>query len=203
MLTKLSVFLFVLAALLLLMACVKADRVRGWRESLNPSAPDIPDAAFVVARLALLGVAVGCVVTGVRGLGVEDASKWSDDELKSAVAGATAALDGSYTYGGPLDDGEPVDFDGEYTRTIEDEIAEHGGGDAPGDGVDAELTGTATADEARYRITASGSGTSFCMHVKRVHKGYIETVVPGLSGDDAVVKEPKYTFTVSSRAGEC
>jgi hypothetical protein len=197
------VILFVLAAILLLMACVKADRVRSWRESLNPSAPDIPDAAFVVARITLIGVAVGCVVTGVRGLGVEDGSKWSDDELKSAVAGATTELDGSFTYGGPLDDGEPADFDGEYARTVEDEIAEHGGGDAPGYGVDAELSGTATADEAHYLITADGAATSFCMHVKRVHDGYIETVVPGLSGDDAAVKEPKYSFAVTSRAGEC
>lgn len=35
--TQLSVLIFVLAAVLLAMACVKADRVRAWRESLNRS----------------------------------------------------------------------------------------------------------------------------------------------------------------------
>lgn len=43
-LTGLTIFLFVLAALLVLMTCIKADRVRSWREALNPSAPDLPDA---------------------------------------------------------------------------------------------------------------------------------------------------------------
>ncbi|WP_171117765.1 MULTISPECIES: hypothetical protein [Streptomyces] len=203
MLTELSITLFVLSALLILMACLKADRVRRWRESVNPSAPEIPDAAFVVARITLIGVAVACVVSGVQGLGVEDDSKWSDDELTSAVQGATEALDGSFTYGGPLDDGASVDFGGEYAMKVEDEVVEHGGGDAPQYGVDAEFIGEATSDKARYRITADGAGTSFCMHVKRTHDGYIETVAPGLSGDSAVVKKPKYTFAVSSRTGEC
>ncbi|WP_416531594.1 hypothetical protein [Streptomyces coelicoflavus] len=48
------IFLFVLAALLVLMACIKADRVRSWRESLNPSAPDLPGVAFVVGRAVLI-----------------------------------------------------------------------------------------------------------------------------------------------------
>jgi hypothetical protein len=85
---------------------------------------------------------------------------------------------------------------------IEQEIAEHGG-DAPGHGVTAEVTGTPTANEAHYRITADGAGTSFCMHVKRAHDGYVETVAPGVSGDAATVKEPKYLFAVSSGVGEC
>ncbi|MGP4088209.1 hypothetical protein [Streptomyces sp. KR55] len=203
MLTKLSVILFILSAVLVAMACVKADRVRSWRESLNPSAPDIPDGAFVVARILLIGMAVGGVVSGFQGLAVEDDSKWSDDELTSAVRGATTALDGSFTYGDPLEGDAPADFEGEYAMKVEDEVVEHGGGDAPQFGVDAALTGETTSDEAYYRITASGAGTSFCMHVKRTHEGYIETVAPGLSGDAAVVKEPKYTFAVSSRVGEC
>ncbi|WP_409469336.1 hypothetical protein [Streptomyces sp. HC307] len=203
MLTKLSVILFVLSAVLVAMACVKADRVRAWRESLNPSAPEVPDVAFVVARIILVGVAVGGVVVGIQGLTVEDDSKWSDNELTSAVRGATEALDGSFTYGSSLEGDAPADFEGEYATNIEDEVVEHGGGDAPQFGVEAAVTGQTTSDEAYYRITASGAGVSFCMHVKRTHEGYIETVAPGLSGDAAVVKEPKYTFAVSSRVGEC
>ncbi|MGW7068722.1 hypothetical protein ACWGII_09050 [Streptomyces sp. NPDC054855] len=94
MLTKLSVFLFVLSGLLILMACVTADRVRSWRTSLNPSAPGIPDAAFIVARLLLVGFAVGGVIQGFQGLAVSDGQKWSDDELTSAVEQATYELDG-------------------------------------------------------------------------------------------------------------
>ncbi|MEW1872464.1 MULTISPECIES: hypothetical protein [Streptomyces] len=67
-LEKLSVFCLVLAAVLLAMACVKADRVRAWRESFNPSAPEVPDSAFVVARLTLVTMAVFMIVVGVRGL---------------------------------------------------------------------------------------------------------------------------------------
>ncbi|MGX1133560.1 hypothetical protein RKD49_005750 [Streptomyces glaucescens] len=127
--TWLSVILFVLAALLILMACVKAQRVRSWRESLNPSAPEVPDAAFAVARIALIGVAIGCVVVGVRGLGVEDGSKWSDDELKRAVEQATYELDGSLYR---VDEsGEPVVHTDDHETRIETEVAENGGGDAP------------------------------------------------------------------------
>ncbi|MFH8468266.1 hypothetical protein [Streptomyces sp. NPDC017991] len=200
--TGVIVVIFVLSALLILMACVKADRVRSWRASLNPSAPDIPDAGFTVARLILVVMAVVGVVIAFQGIAAEDNGGWSDDELTSAVEGATDALDGSFTYGGPLEDDTPADFGGEYARKVEDEVVEHGGGDAPQFGVDAALTDK-TSEQARYRITANGAGASFCMHVQRTHAGYIETVVPGLSGDAGAVKQPKYTFGVSTRAGEC
>ncbi|MFI8950812.1 hypothetical protein ACIGO6_30360 [Streptomyces sp. NPDC053750] len=201
--TGLTVFLFVLAALLVLMACIKADRVRSWRESLNPSAPELPDAAFVVGRVILVAMAVTCVVVGFQGLAVQDDGKWSDDELTSAVEGATRALDGSFTYGGPLEGDAPADFDGEYARKVEQEVVEHGGGDAPQLGVDAASVRPVESDRAQYRITADGADTAFCMDVKRTHAGYIETVAPGLSGDAAAVKLPKYTFAVSSRTGDC
>ncbi|MER6157630.1 hypothetical protein ABT147_19110 [Streptomyces sp. NPDC001868] len=44
----------VLPAALLAMACVKADRVRAWRSRVNPSAEELPDAAFTVARITLV-----------------------------------------------------------------------------------------------------------------------------------------------------
>ncbi|MFE5598914.1 hypothetical protein ACFQ8O_06955 [Streptomyces coelicoflavus] len=192
-----------LAALLVLMTCIKADRVRSWRESLNPSAPDLPDAAFVVGRAVLIVMAVICVVVGFQGLAVQDDGEWSDDELTSAVEGATQALDGSFTYGDPPEDEAPADFDGEYARKVEQEVVEHGGGDAPQLGVAATSVGPAVSDQGEYRITANGADAVFCMDVKRAHDGYIETVAPGLSGDAAVVKRAKYTFAVSSRAGDC
>ncbi|MDA5144414.1 hypothetical protein PEM37_23135 [Streptomyces sp. AD681] len=202
-LTGLTIFLFVLAAVLVLMACIKADRVRSWRESLSPSAPDLPDGAFVAGRIILVVMAVTCVVVGFQGLAVQDNGEWSDDELTSAVKGATQALDGSFNYGDPLEEDAPADFDGEYARKVEQEVVEHGGGDAPQLGVDAASVGPAVSDQAQYRITANGADTAFCMDVKRTHDGYIETVAPGFSGDAAAVKRPKYTFTVSSRPGDC
>ncbi|MCQ4203216.1 hypothetical protein M4J06_000599 [Streptomyces coelicoflavus] len=121
-LTGLTIFLFVLAVLLVVMACIKADRVRSWREVLNPSAPDLPDAAFVVGRAVLILMAIACVVVGFQGLAVQDDGEWSDDELTSAAEDATQALDGSCTYGDPLTDGAPADFDGEYARKVEQEV---------------------------------------------------------------------------------
>ncbi|MEU3897704.1 hypothetical protein [Streptomyces sp. NPDC045251] len=63
--TELSVITFVLAAVLIGMACVKADRVRSWRESLNPSAPEVPDSAFVAARVLFVVMAAACVWVGL------------------------------------------------------------------------------------------------------------------------------------------
>lgn len=94
----------------------------------------------------------------------------------------------------------PADFDSECVRKVEQEIVEHGGGDVPQLGADAASVGPAVSYRAQYRITAIGADTASCMDVKRTHDGYIETVAPGLSGDAAAVKLPKYTFTVSSPA---
>jgi len=201
MLTKLSVFLFVLAALLLLMACVKADRVRGWRESLNPSAPGIPDAAFVVARLALLGVAVGCVVTGVRGLGVEDASKWSDDELKSAVEQATYELDGSLYRTDEF--GEPLVFLDEYETLIETEVTENGGGDAPYNGVDAAPLGGNTDADAHFTVTANGTDAAYCTRIERVRSKKDDYTPPGITGGEGIYTQLGYRLTVTTREGAC
>lgn len=65
--TSMSVAVFLGSAGLIAMACIKADRVRAWRESLNPSAPDIPDSAFAVARVVLLVMAALGVFVGVQG----------------------------------------------------------------------------------------------------------------------------------------
>ncbi|MEV7815930.1 hypothetical protein AB0P05_35290 [Streptomyces flaveolus] len=61
---ELNLLGLVLSAVLLAMACVKADRVRAWRTSVNPSAPAPPDSAFVVARLIFLSLAgIGVYMT--------------------------------------------------------------------------------------------------------------------------------------------
>ncbi|MFS8198079.1 hypothetical protein ACLVWQ_05270 [Streptomyces sp. CWNU-52B] len=191
-----SVFIFVLSALLILMACVKADRVRSWRASLNPSAPEIPDAGFMVARLVLVAMAVVGVVIAFQGIAVEDNGGWSDDELTSAVEGATDALDGSFTYGA-FEGDAPADFGGEYARKVEDEVVEHGGGDAPQFGVDAALTHK-TSEQAQYRISADGAGASFCMRVQRTHAGYIETVFKPVES----ARERRRAITGASLVGE-
>ncbi|MCD7443999.1 hypothetical protein K4B79_38045 [Streptomyces lincolnensis] len=201
--TEMNVLLLVLAAVLLGMACVRADRVRAWRAGINPSATELPDSAFTVARVLLVTMAGFSVYTAVQGFGVSDGSRWSDQELTSAVEGATASLDGSFTYGDPLEDAS-ADFDGDaYATTLKDEIVEHGGGDAPGFGVDAALSSTTGSDQAFYLVTADGAGRSYCVVVRRAHSGNVETVAPGLSGEAAKVVQPKYTFAVSSRTGTC
>ncbi|MFD7438969.1 hypothetical protein [Streptomyces sp. NPDC059861] len=61
-----TAFGFILAALLVIVACIKSDRVRAWRESLNPSAPEVPDSAFVAARILLLVLAAAVVYANVQ-----------------------------------------------------------------------------------------------------------------------------------------
>ncbi|MGW2745698.1 hypothetical protein [Streptomyces sp. NPDC001450] len=195
-----SVLIFVGSALLALMACVRADRVRAWRGALNSSTPDIPDSAFAVARVLLLGMAAAGVFVGFQTLAVADDAKWSSDELTSAVRGATDALDGGFTYGGPHEEDMPADFEGEYAMKIEDEITEHGGGDAPEFGVDAALSGS-KSNEAYYLITADGADSAFCMQVERRRDKDSDREEPGIAGRTVTV--PKFVFAVTSRAGEC
>lgn len=120
---------FGVAVLLLLAACVKSDRVRGWRHSLNPSAPDLPDAAFVVGRVVFLIMAGVMVFEGFDLLRVSADSGWSDDELTSAVHQATDGLDG-WMY---RDDGLTTDsayFD-DYASLLEGKVIQYGGGEHP------------------------------------------------------------------------
>ncbi|MFJ4583219.1 hypothetical protein [Streptomyces echinatus] len=110
---SMTVLLFVLSAILVAMACVRADRVRAWWESLNPSATELPDSAFVVARITFLTLAAFGVYYGFQSVSLADGMAWSDDELASAVSGATDSLDGEVVYAGPHE-GVPTVFDGEY-----------------------------------------------------------------------------------------
>ncbi|MFF5370649.1 hypothetical protein [Streptomyces sp. NPDC013187] len=200
MLTQLSIILFVLAALLLLMACVKAQRVRSWRESLNPSAPEVPDAAFVVARIVLIAMAAVCAVMGFRGLGLQDRWKWSDDELKSAVEQATYELDG-FLY--RVDEsGEPVVRIYEYEALVESEVVENGG-DAPQDGVAASAADGNTDADAYFTVSANGADAEFCVHIERVRSKEDDYTPPGITGGEGTYTELGYRLTVTSREGAC
>ena len=69
-LTELTVLGLILSAALLAMACVKADRVRAWRSSINPSAEELPDAAFTAARVILVTAAGIGIYLAIQSFGV-------------------------------------------------------------------------------------------------------------------------------------
>ncbi|MEV6614493.1 hypothetical protein AB0N31_11580 [Streptomyces sp. NPDC051051] len=199
-LTKLNILGLALSAVLLAMACIKADRVRAWRTRFHPSGEELPDGAFVVGRVTLVAAACAGVFLAVQGFAVSDDAEWSDDELTSAVEGATAALDGSIELGDIYDTG--FDDDG-YATTIESEIVEHGGGDAPQFGAYASPSGTNKGDEATYQVTASGASATFCMHVTRMRSKENDWNAPGIAGGEGTAVVPGYRYAVTSRKGEC
>lgn len=131
-LTQLNVQGLVLSAVLLAMACVRADRMRGRRAGITPSAPEIPDAAFVVARVVLVTLAGLGVHTAVQGFGVSDDASWNDSELTNAVHRATDEPDGHRFRTDEA--GSPLHFD-DYASLTEDNVVHDEGGDAPETGV--------------------------------------------------------------------
>ncbi|RFC71972.1 hypothetical protein [Streptomyces sp. AcE210] len=192
---------FGIAAVLLLAACVKADRVRGWRQSLNPSAPDLPDAAFVAGRVIFLVLAGVMVFEGFSLLRVSADSGWSDDELTSAVHQATDDLDG-WMY---RDDGLTTDsanFD-DYASLLEDKVVQYGGGGAPQSGVDAGPADTNTDTDAYFTVQADGADGAFCTHIERTRRAKDDYTPPGINGDEGTVTERAYRLTVTTNKGEC
>jgi hypothetical protein len=199
-LTKLNVFVLVLSAVLLAMACVKADRVRAWREGINPSAPEVPDASFTVARVVLVAMAGFGVYTALQGFGVSDDLAWSEGELTSAVRGATSDLDG-FTF--QVDQADtPLYFD-DYKSLIEDKVAENGGGDAPQTGVSAEPSATDTPAEANLTVTAHGTAKAFCTHIVRTRSKAHDYTPPGITGGEGTLTFAGYRLTVVTREGAC
>jgi hypothetical protein len=123
-------------------------------------------------------MAVAGIVVGLQGLGVEDDSKWSDDELKSAVEQATYELDG-HLY--RVDEsGDPIVSFHTYDQLIETEVAENGG-DVPQDGVD----------------------TEYCTHIKRVRSKKDDYTPPGIAGGQGTYTELGYRLRVMTREGAC
>lgn len=192
---------FGVAVLLLLAACVKSDRVRGWRHSLNPSAPDLPDAAFVVGRVVFLIMAGVMVFEGFDLLRVSADSGWSDDELTSAVHQATDGLDG-WMY---RDDGLTTDsayFD-DYASLLEDKVIQYGGGGAPQSGVDAGPADTNTDTDAYFTVQADGTDAVFCTHIERTRRAKDDYTPPGIAGGEGTITERAYQLAVTSREGAC
>jgi hypothetical protein len=199
-LDKLNVLGLCLSAVLLAMACVKADRVRSWRASINPSAEELPDSAFVVARVIFLTLAGFGIYTSVQTMGVADRTSWDDGELTSAVHQATDDLDGyRFTVDGS---GTPLYFD-DYASLVEDKVVEHGGGDAPQTGVTVTPSDTDTADDAHLTVTADGADASFCTHIERSRSKKDDYTPPGLNGGESSLRYRGYRIAVTTRKGEC
>ncbi|MFI6626960.1 hypothetical protein [Streptomyces sp. NPDC050528] len=199
-LTELNIIGLGVSGVLLAMACVKADRVRAWRAGINPSAPEVSDASFTVARVALGAMAGVGIWTCVQGFGVADDMAWSDGELTSAVRGATDDLDG-YTYRTDQS-GTPLYFD-DYETLIRDKVTENGGGDAPSTGVTAEPAPANTDADAYFTVAANGTETSFCTHVVRARSKKDDYTPPGITGGEGTVTFPGYRLAVGTREGAC
>ncbi|MFD9290703.1 hypothetical protein ACFWBV_20940 [Streptomyces sp. NPDC060030] len=197
----LNVVVFLLAAGLIAMGYVKADRVRRWRGSFNPSAPEIPDSAFVAARVVLFGMAGLGIYSALQFMAVVANGEWSDDELGSAVSQASAELDGTSRLGEIF--GDDSGFDEEFATMIEEEVVENGGGGAPQSGVDAGSTGSNKPSDADYTVTASGADAAFCVHVVRTRSKNGDYEPPGIAGNPSTVTVPNYDFAVTSRQGAC
>ncbi|MFJ9869186.1 hypothetical protein [Streptomyces sp. NPDC101165] len=199
-LTELNVLGLALTAVLLAMACVKADRVRAWRSSINPSAPDLPDSAFVVARVVFVTLAGLGVYTAVQGFGVSDDMAWDDTELAGAVRQAADDLNG-FTYQTD-DSGSPLYFD-DYASLIEDNVIRYGGGDAPQYGVAAVPADANTEDDAYFTVTAKGADGAFCAHVERGRSKEDDYTPPGIGGREGTLTYRGYRIAMESRKGEC
>ncbi|MDX3434037.1 MULTISPECIES: hypothetical protein [unclassified Streptomyces] len=195
------VLLLVLAAGLVAMGCVRADQVRRWRRSLSPSAPEVPDSAFVVARVALFGMAGIGVFSAFQFMAVVADAEWSDDELSHAVGQATEELNGTSRFGDIY--GEDSGFDEEFATMIEDEVVENGGGGAPQSGVDAGAAPLNKPSGADYTVQAAGADAAFCVHVVRTRSKGGDYEPPGIAGNPGTVTVPNYDFAVTSRKGEC
>jgi hypothetical protein len=195
---SMSLLLFAASAGLMAMACVRAGRVRAWREALNPSAPAIPDIDFTIARVLFLGMAALGIYFGFQSLSMAADAKWSDAELTRAVRSATDDLDGDSTYS-PFEDDTTLTDD--YASTIKDAIARHAGPHAPRSAVDATRTTPDGSNDAYYDITADGTDSSFCMQVKVTRDKTGDHQEPGIGGGSATAR--KYVFRVNSRVGDC
>ncbi|MEU6659918.1 hypothetical protein [Streptomyces sp. NPDC046821] len=192
---------FGIAGVLLLAACVKADRVRGWRQSLNPSAPDLPDAAFVVGRGIFLIMAAVMVFEGFNLVRISADSEWSDAELASAVRQAADDLDGW----GYLDDGLTADsayFDS-YESLLEGKVIQYGGGGAPESGVGAGPAGANTDTDAYFMVRANGADAAFCTHIVRTRTPKNDYTPPGIAGGEGTITQRAYRLAVTSKLGAC
>jgi hypothetical protein len=119
--------------------------------------------------------------------------------LTTAVQGATDALDGSSGFGDIHDEDDDTGWVDEYATKSEQEVVEHGGGDAPQYGVTATPAAPSTASEARNTVT--GTDSAFCMQVTRIRSKDGGYEPPGIGGGEGTVTVPSYDFAVTTREG--
>ena len=108
-LTKLNVLGLALSAVLLAMACVKADRVRAWRAGINPSAESCPTPPSSSHASSSWRWPASASARPSRTSASWDGMSWDDSEPTSAVRQATDDLDG-YRFTAD-DSGTPLCFD--------------------------------------------------------------------------------------------
>ncbi|WP_327343281.1 hypothetical protein [Streptomyces europaeiscabiei] len=199
-LTELTVLGLVLSAVLLAMACVKADRVRAWRSSINPSAEELPDAAFTAARVILVTAAGIGIYLAIQSFGVADDASWDDSELTTAVQGAADGLDG-YMYRTDQT-GDSLYFD-DYATLIQDRVAQNGGGDAPQSGGSAYPADAHTDFDAYFTVKGDGAGVAFCTHIERIRSKEDDYTPPGITGGPGRLTYRAYRLAVEVKDGEC
>ncbi|MBB5797888.1 hypothetical protein AB0E64_11025 [Streptomyces caelestis] len=110
-------------------------------------------------------------------------------------------MDGSSGFGDIYAEDNDTRWIDEYATKIENEVVEHGGGDAPQYGVNATPAATSTASEARYTVT--GGDSAFCMQVTRTRSKDGDYEPPGIAGGQGTVTVPSYDFAVTTREGGC
>ncbi|MEV5613214.1 hypothetical protein [Streptomyces sp. NPDC052225] len=201
--TGMAVVVLALAAVLVAMACAKADWVRSIRRRTYPSGAELPTAAFVVARVVLLTMAALSIWQGAQMLALNSNGKWSDAELTNAVTQTTDDLDG-YWYRVDNLTGDNVYFD-DYATLIEDTVIRHGGGGAPQSGIGATPTSGDPATDGDYTVQADGTDKAYCLHVETIRYKKQDRTPPGITGGagSGSYKELAYRLRVTSRKGQC
>ncbi|MFI7388624.1 hypothetical protein [Streptomyces sp. NPDC049813] len=201
--TGLAWALFVLAALLVALACVKADRVRAVRRRTYPSGGELPTSAFVLARALFLAVAAICVWQGAQALALTNDARWSDDELTDAAHQAAADLDGYWYRESSLTHDTPY-FD-DYASLIKERVVRYGGGGAPESGVGASAESGHPDADGDFTVQAAGADTSFCFHLTKSRYKKQDYTPPGITGGEgsAANRELAYRLTVRARGGAC
>ncbi|MET9497798.1 hypothetical protein [Streptomyces sp. NPDC006552] len=192
-----------MAAVLVAMACVRADRVSALRRRTHPSGGQLPPAAFAVARAVLLTMAAICVWQGAQARATDADSRWSDAELTSAAHRAADDLDGYWYRESSLTHDTPY-FD-DYESLIEEKVVRYGGGGAPQSGVHASaLAGTPHSD-GDFTLTADDTDRTFCFHVTKSRYKKQDYTPPGISGGEgsAGYRELAYRMRVRAREGTC
>jgi hypothetical protein len=199
--TGMAVTLFVLAGLLVAMACLRATWINAVRRRTYPAGGDLSTGTFVAARAALLLMAALGIWQGAKMLALDADSRWSDAELTSATRQTVTDLDG-YWYRNDTGSGESPYFT-DYATLITTKLVAHGGGGAPQTGVDAvPESGDPKADGA-FTIRAEGATQPFCLTLRTKRWKARDYTAPGIGGRPGVYKELGYRLTVRSTSGAC